>query len=199
MVEPKYKPGWEDIDKLIARRDREDKDPNCGPHPSTGYPRFMWIRSRWGWDWDQWSQHRRVHDTSSACRESDGVIRFYCTCGLIVDMPEPSCRSWGRDSKYRNFHAWDRVECEDCDRAFFSAPGHRDAFLQGEGTSFAARFSVNAGNEVHLWCTSCGDLGPILDAFGSDIEFDREAVNRALDAHNGDCPSGSTRIGREDN
>ena len=189
MVEPKYKPGWDDIDALVEKRDRDNKDPNCGPHPSTGYARFMWIRSRWGWEIDQWAQQRRIHDTSAAWRGDDGILNVYCSCGLIVEMsPRESKARKGR-SGHHNFHAPDRPVNPDFDTEFFSAPGHRDPYFGSTGPAFIARCAAEDGPSYHLWCTECGDLGEIDVLRARDGEFSRRRGNAAIDAHNAECPN----------
>ena len=189
MAEPKYKPGWEDIDALVAKRDRDNEDPNCGPHPSTGYARFMWIRSRWGWETDQWAQHRRIHDTSSAWRGDDGILSVYCSCGLIVEMsPREGKMGQGR-SGHHNFHAPDRAVNPEFDTEFFSAPGHRDPHFGSTGPAFIARCATEDGPSYHLWCTACGDLGEITVFRRRDGKFSSRRGATAIDTHNAECQS----------
>ncbi len=194
MVEPQYKPGWEDIDELIAKRDRDNKDPECGPPPASGYPRFMWIRSRWGWETDQWAQRRRIHDTSSAWRDDDGVLRVYCSCGLIVPMTAESTKRWSKRSGLHNFHAPDRDVNLEFDTEFFSARGHRDAYFGTTSPSFIARISAECGPAYHLWCGHCGDLGNLggLVAFLNSEDLFLEKAVAVMTVHDLACTAGTS-------
>lgn len=198
MVEPQYKPGWENIDDLIAKRDRENKDPNCGPAPATGYARFMWIRSRWGWEIDQWAQHRRIHDSSSAWRDSDGVLRVYCSCGLVVSISGTVKTRWSRNSGLHNFHAPDRDVDFEFDREFFSAQGHRDPYFGTTNPSFVARIAAHGGPKYHLWCIYCGDRGEISVFRRRDGKPSRKRIDVAIMLHDLACPSNVSTEGNPD-
>lgn len=184
---PRYREGWDDIVALIAERDRRCKDPLQGP--TGGYARFMWKRSMWGWEDDMWMQQDRIHDASEIWHEH-GILTIRCSCGLEADVPSSVCEhhKWSGRSGHHNYHVNQSCHrCIDIERAFYSAPGHRDAFYQTDEITFAAAITTDSGWEYHLWCSHCGDLGDLPQAVTRDFDIDRDAIAQAITVHGYSC------------